>query len=151
MKIEVASVEDLAEVQGMVEACGVGPSWPAEAWQTFVRPSSREGLGSLLLLARGEDGKLWGWLAASRVLERTELEYVLVHGAHRRQGVAAMLVAGWFKWTRAQGVSELTLEVRGSNEEAVRLYRRLGFVEQGRRPSYYRQPSEDALLMGRGI
>jgi ribosomal protein S18 acetylase RimI-like enzyme len=45
-------------------------------------------------------------------------------------------------------VSELTLEVRASNRAALGFYRAQGFEETGRRPRYYADPEEDAVLMG---
>jgi ribosomal-protein-alanine N-acetyltransferase len=43
------------------------------------------------------------------------------------------------------------LEVRASNAVARRLYRSRGFQPVGRRPAYYRQPTEDALVLARGL
>ncbi len=114
-------------------------------------PRVDEGLVRLLLLARGEDGELWGWLAASRVWERSELEYVLVAPARRGQGIAGRLLDGWIDWARAQGVLEMELEVRVSNAGALRLYHQRGFLEQGRRLKYYERPVEDAVLMSRRL
>jgi ribosomal-protein-alanine N-acetyltransferase len=44
-------------------------------------------------------------------------------------------------------IREVTLEVRASNHPALALYRSLGFVETGRRPRYYVDPVEDAVLL----
>lgn len=151
MRIEAASEEALPAVQAMAAASGAGPSWPEEGWGKYLQAAAGEGLGWLLLLARGEGGELWGWLAASRVWERSELDYVLVHPAHRGRGIGGALVDGWMAWSRMQGATELALEVRVSNEGPARLYRRKGFQEQGRRPKYYQMPQEDALLMGRKL
>jgi ribosomal-protein-alanine N-acetyltransferase len=52
---------------------------------------------------------------------------------------------------RAALVKEVVLEVRASNHPALALYRRLGFVESGRRKDYYQIPVEDALLMRLGL
>ena len=41
----------------------------------------------------------------------------------------------------------LTLEVRASNVPAIALYEKLGFSQAGRRPNYYRNPREDALIL----
>ena len=41
----------------------------------------------------------------------------------------------------------LTLEVRASNAPAQALYEKLGFREVGRRPRYYQNPKEDALIL----
>ena len=41
----------------------------------------------------------------------------------------------------------LTLEVRASNAPAISLYQKMGFVQVGRRPNYYHNPKEDALIL----
>jgi len=47
----------------------------------------------------------------------------------------------------SRGVSRIWLEVRVSGSSARRLYEKLGFVESGRRKSYYTEPLEDAIIM----
>jgi ribosomal-protein-alanine N-acetyltransferase len=49
---------------------------------------------------------------------------------------------------RTEQVNELILEVRASNLAALRFYGAFGFKETGRRPRYYADPEEDAVLMG---
>jgi [ribosomal protein S18]-alanine N-acetyltransferase len=44
-------------------------------------------------------------------------------------------------------VREVMLEVREGNHSAQGFYRFLGFREEGRRPGYYADPVEDAVLM----
>ena len=48
---------------------------------------------------------------------------------------------------KAKEVYCLTLEVRASNAPAKALYEALGFAQVGRRPNYYRNPKEDALIL----
>jgi ribosomal-protein-alanine N-acetyltransferase len=76
-----------------------------------------------------------------------ELEFVLVPLQARRQGIGRMLVQALFAWANDLGAQEIWLEVRASNTRAIRLYERCGFVVTGRRPGYYVDPSEDAVLM----
>jgi ribosomal-protein-alanine N-acetyltransferase len=47
----------------------------------------------------------------------------------------------------AAGLTRATLEVRRSNDAALRLYQRFGFAIEGIRPDYYTQPVEDALVL----
>jgi ribosomal protein S18 acetylase RimI-like enzyme len=54
-------------------------------------------------------------------------------------------------WGRERGARKMFLEVRVSNAPARALYRRLGFVETGRRKNYYAEEQEDALTMARRI
>ena len=46
-----------------------------------------------------------------------------------------------------QDVHSLTLEVRRSNEPAIALYAKEGFLQVGCRKNYYRHPTEDALIL----
>ncbi len=46
-----------------------------------------------------------------------------------------------------EGVTAYTLEVRVSNEAAIQMYRKLGFVSEGIRPGFYEKPVEDAMIM----
>jgi ribosomal-protein-alanine N-acetyltransferase len=76
-----------------------------------------------------------------------ELELVLVPAHARRQGIGGMLVQTVLAWARDQGATDIWLEMRESNMRAVGLYQRCGFTTVGRRPGYYVDPTEDALLM----
>ena len=65
----------------------------------------------------------------------------------RGQGVAKKLISVMAEMLKEKELRWLTLEVRPSNAQAVGLYQALGFREVGRRPRYYKKPTEDALLM----
>jgi ribosomal-protein-alanine N-acetyltransferase len=64
----------------------------------------------------------------------------------RRQGQAKALVERLLLNFREHSVRTVFLEVRESNSAALALYEALGFLPIGRRPSYYREPVEAALL-----
>jgi ribosomal-protein-alanine N-acetyltransferase len=72
---------------------------------------------------------------------------VAVHPDFRRQGIAEELVNTLVDNLKKMGSRCLTLEVRASNDPAIALYQKLGFVQVGRRPNYYRNPKEDALIL----
>ncbi|GAC1419101.1 MAG: ribosomal protein S18-alanine N-acetyltransferase [Acidobacteriaceae bacterium] len=76
-----------------------------------------------------------------------ELESVVVSAVFRRGGVGQTLCLSAVEWCREQGAVEVQLEVRAGSHGALSLYRRLGFIEAGRRRGYYREPDDDALLM----
>ncbi len=147
-QIERAGPGNMPEVMAVSDAAQDGPHWPPDAWKNFVEPSSYAGeRKSVILLARMLGGEVVGWLAATGIYETAELEYVLVHPRHRGKGVGRQLLEHWLAWAQRQGALEALLEVRASNVAASRLYRELGFVERGRRQSYYQDPREDAVLM----
>lgn len=150
LRIVRGGVDDLQEVRALASGMAEAPHWPETAWREIASAAGTE-VDRLLLLARSETGELWGWLASSRVAGRSELEFVVVAPQQRGKGIARRLMQAWVGWAREAGAEELLLEVRASNEAALRLYRGLGFEEQGRRPGYYRDPVEAAVLMGRRL
>ncbi|KZN13822.1 GNAT family N-acetyltransferase [Marinomonas sp. TW1] len=77
------------------------------------------------------------WLTASRCVDQSELELILVDSSVRRQGIAKQLVGHWLDSLNQQGVAEFLLEVRESNLAAMHLYEALGFELVGRRKHYY--------------
>jgi ribosomal-protein-alanine N-acetyltransferase len=86
-------------------------------------------------------GFILGWLVADEL----EIIDLVVDPQRRRQGIGQQLLAHLMKETAERGATTVVLEVRQSNEAAQKLYKKLGFLEVGRRPRYY-QGSEDALL-----
>jgi len=75
------------------------------------------------------------------------IDNITIRERFRRRGYASLLVRQVFQTAQANLADNVTLEVRESNQAAVNLYHKLGFVLQGRRKRYYRQPVEDALIM----
>jgi ribosomal-protein-alanine N-acetyltransferase len=72
---------------------------------------------------------------------------IATRGTHRRRGIGeAMLIAAI---EMAQDYDEplVTLEVRVSNEPALKLYEKYGFKEVGRRYRYYSDNHEDAYIL----
>ena len=72
---------------------------------------------------------------------------IAVDPDHRGRGVARELFDELFERTADDPLRGYTLEVRVSNDEAIRLYDRLGFRSRGVRRGYYTDNREDALVM----
>ncbi len=94
-----------------------------------------------------EDGCVAGYIGSQSVMGEADMMNVAVLPLHRRKGIAERLVQALVEALAQQGVHCLTLEVRASNEPAKALYEKLGFASVGRRPNYYRNPREDALIL----
>ena len=93
------------------------------------------------------DNKVVGYIGSQSVMGEADMMNLAVDPDFRCRGIGAELVTALLAYLQERGVSSLTLEVRQSNEKAKRLYSRLGFSEIGRRPNYYRNPREDALIL----
>ncbi|MEK6275562.1 MAG: GNAT family protein [Actinomycetota bacterium] len=74
---------------------------------------------------------------------------LMVAAEERRRGIGTALMGEAVKWARGSGVTKLELHVFPHNEPAIALYRKLGFVDEGRRRRHYRIAGHyvDAILM----
>lgn len=99
-----------------------------------------------LALFPGELPVVQGFAMASQVAGVAELEALVTAPGYRGRGIGACVLQSVIHWSRSVQATRLQLEVRVSNDSAIRLYRRQGFVEDGVRRGYYRNPDEDAVL-----
>jgi ribosomal-protein-alanine N-acetyltransferase len=80
-------------------------------------------------------------------LDEGHITNFAVHGDHRRCHVATRMLLAQCRDAINLGVTQLSLEVRVSNEPARALYGRFGFGPGGVRRGYYNDNGEDALIM----
>jgi ribosomal-protein-alanine N-acetyltransferase len=97
-------------------------------------------------VARGEDGETLAYLLALHAADELHVLNVATAPVHRRRGIGSALVDAALAYAALNGVRLLVLEVRRSNRDAIRLYRRVGFAAIGFRRGYYGD-GEDALDM----
>lgn len=123
------------------------PRWPRSAYLSALDPHAA--LRRVALVAEaGASECPAGFVIASVVPPSAELETIAVAEDRQGQGLGRALLEKLFEELQSEGIREMWLEVRASNEPAVRLYRRMGFVETGCRKAYYADPVEDASVMG---
>ena len=101
---------------------------------------------SLWIVALDGD-QVVGYVGSQTVCGETDVMNIAVHPDFRRRGIAESLIGCLILELKNRGSHSLTLEVRASNEGAIALYEKLGFTQVGRRPRYYRNPREDALIL----
>ena len=94
-----------------------------------------------------QQGEVLGYIGSQSVLPEADVMNLAVAPKGRRQGIARALLTELIRLLHKDGVESLFLEVRVSNEPAIALYRSFGFVQVGRRPKYYVNPMEDALIL----
>jgi ribosomal-protein-alanine N-acetyltransferase len=93
------------------------------------------------------EGVIAGYVGSQTVLDAADMMNLAVSPGHRRKGIGQALVNALVEHLRQNKVIALLLEVRVSNAPAIALYESLGFEQVGRRPKYYHNPREDALIM----
>jgi ribosomal-protein-alanine N-acetyltransferase len=99
---------------------------------------------------RDADGELAGYYLLMYALDEAHLLDVAVAGKRQRQGLGRRLLYQIGARALGQGMESILLEVRPSNERALEVYRRHGYVQIGRRKGYYPAgPAgrEDAIVM----
>jgi ribosomal-protein-alanine N-acetyltransferase len=142
MKIERVGVELLSEIAEIEHMCFTDP-WSAASFTDL------QGNRSVFFVCAREDAKspVLGYVVAWFVFDEAEIGNLAVRPECRRRGVGSALLDAALAEAARRGVAALYLEVRDSNHSARRLYESRGFVEVGRRKSYYRRPTEDALIL----
>lgn len=136
--IKVANLDDVAEIYKIENECFSTP------WSENSIAESIENENTILYIAE-LDGKTAGYMGVQIFSGEGYVTNVATLKEFRRRGVAKALI----KEVMKNEMEFLTLEVRQSNIPAISLYRSLGFVEVGKRPRFYREPTEDAVLMTR--
>ena len=100
-------------------------------------------------LVAEENGIVCGYVGSQTVLDETDMMNIAVHPDFRRKGIAAALIAELVRLLKERGSRILRLEVRESNAPAISLYETMGFTQLGLRKNYYRNPKENALILGK--
>ena len=103
-----------------------------------------------ICLAALDHGVIVGYLVCSRYDTVWHLMNVAIEPARQREGIASTLLERLFEQADRPN-EQYTLEVRTSNDGAIRLYERFGFRAAGRRRAYYHDNREDALIMWRTV
>ena len=102
----------------------------------------------LALWVVAQDGeRVAGYIGSQSVMGEADMMNLAVYPEYRGQGIGEQLVLELIDKLSKNAVSSLTLEVRVSNAAAICLYEKLGFLQVGCRPNYYKAPKEDALIL----
>ena len=121
--------------------------------ESFSLPWSRESyLGELKnkfsnYLVCDYEGKVAAYVGVWVVFEEAHITNVAVGKKYRSRGMGKSLMLEVEKLVRQKGAQTILLEVRPSNEVAIRMYLELGYIPTGLRKAYYSDNQEDAILM----
>ena len=91
--------------------------------------------------------KLVGYICTNYLLDEGHILNLTVHPDFRKQGIASRLVHYIIDLLEKEGCRTIFLEVRISNEAALRMYEKAGFRIISARKAYYTLPVEDAVIM----
>jgi len=155
--IRPASADDILSLRDLERQCATAAHWTE---QQYRQAFQREGVERLVLVAEAAPpqasdsdtrGDLVGFLVARHLAPEWELENIVVAPMARRKGLGLRLLHALLAAAHQRHSDSVFLEVRESNASARTLYEKAGFVQTGRRKSYYKSPAEDALQYRRAI
>lgn len=121
--------------------------------ENFSRPWTETGFFTFLIrqdtlfLVAQENDEILGYCGVVMVQDEGDITNVSVKKEKQNQGIGNRLVQDLIAKTKGQGITRLFLEVRESNQRAIHVYEKAGFVRNGLRKNYYEDPVEHAVLM----
>jgi len=151
MKIRLAHESDLPQLTALSQTAGEAAHWTRQQWldifhsQTLPRLTWIAEVGPAETAAENQTHAV-GFLVAQNSGPEWELENIAVLPECRRQGIARGLLSALLAQARALLAERILLEVRASNQAAIRFYETSGFESLARRRDYYRNPPEDAII-----
>ena len=142
--VRAASCEDIAAIAELERLCFSVP-WSEKALsETLQSPHAR------LFCAEDACGII-AYGGMYLLGDTAEITNIATHPGHRRRGAASAVLCALMAAAADAGAERICLEVRASNTPAEALYASHGFVLDGVRKNYYKQPTEHAHLMSRAL
>jgi ribosomal protein S18 acetylase RimI-like enzyme len=181
IKITRSSLGDLPQLVAISQAAIYAARWTEQQWRDIFHTQNPRRLawmawasgdppnrvdeasggspaGRALLSATPDVGRYGaaspvpiGFLVAQCGGAEWEVENMAVLPSFRRLGAGSALLATLVAEAQLARAERVLLEVRPSNRPAIRLYEQANFVLLARRPGYYQDPVEDALIMVRAL
>ena len=132
-----SDAEEMAEIEML---CFAMP-WSRESfWEELKNDSAIYIVGTI-------QEKVVAYAGAWISFGEAQVTNVAVHPDFRHQGIGTKLFENLIAEVKSRGVTAVTLEVRPSNDAALKLYGKFGLKSVGRRKHYYLDNDEDALIL----
>ena len=141
IRIRQAKLYDVPAM-ARIERDSFGSPWSAEE---ITKDVTAGGNVYVAVAECGEEKAGYGEIR--NIAGEAQVYNIAIAPEFRRAGIGEALLRHMIARAEEDGCTLVTLEVRGGNEAAMALYKKLGFREVGRRKGYYAKGGEDAVLM----
>lgn len=138
-------LEDLDDVL-QIEEKTFSPPWSRKSFEMEIN----ENLLSTNIVAQYQE-KILGYAGMWTVIDEGHITNIAVDEEYKGKSIGNYLLMGLIKQAINNGIYKITLEVRKSNQVAINLYKKHGFIEAGIRKDYYVNEKEDAIIMWKTI
>jgi ribosomal-protein-alanine N-acetyltransferase len=140
--IRKMSIQDVPAVS-QIDHMSFSLPWPEHSFQYEVA----ENRSARCFVAETEDKRIAAMIVSWIIVDEMHIATIATHPDFRRQGIGEQILREALLDGKDVGAQLAFLEVRAGNEAAQTMYRKFGFAITGRRPRYYRDNAEDAILM----
>lgn len=137
MKIDRITEEDCRELSILDIQCFAVP-WSEKSFLEETK-------NSLATYYVAREDKIIGYCGFWKVLDEGQVTNIAVLPEYRNRGVASALIEKMLE--DCSDMKQIILEVRQSNDAAIKLYEKYGFKKAGVRKNFYRSPQEDGIVM----
>lgn len=141
--IRQATVDDVDDIYEIERLCFSEP-WSRDSMVYELSENPRA-----FYIAAELDGKVVGYAGLWWIGDEGHITNVAVRPGYRNRHIGNGIIQVMIDFTTQEGIMHHTLEVRRSNQPAINLYEKFGFVVEGVRKEYYANNKEDALIMWR--
>ncbi|NCA98942.1 MAG: ribosomal-protein-alanine N-acetyltransferase [Clostridia bacterium] len=144
--VRPARLDDLSSLVRLEQTCFAIP-WTEQSLRSDLENPSL----ARYFVAESKTSGVIGYIACYQAADTAQITNLAVLPDFRRQGVGELLLGTLLEWAHASQVATVDLEVRSSNESAIRLYQKMGFAKVGVRRAYYSDNNENANIMLKNI
>lgn len=146
MLIRAAVPGDIPQMMEVIEQSDTAAHWSAREYDTLFAVDAPKRV-AIVAANEAANDEIAGFVVARCGEEEWEIENIVVVVKFQRRGIGEGLIRELMRNARQTSVESVLLEVRESNVPARALYEKAGFMEDGRRRRYYKNPEEDAVLL----
>ena len=140
VNIQAMEIKDVPEVAALEKLYFTSP------WSEKALTDTLENPLSYFLCAKN-DNKLIGYAGMYSVNSEGYICNILVDKDFRSKKIGTSLLNELLNYSKSKALKFLSLEVRKSNDQAIKFYKNIGFEVQGTRKNFYSFPKEDAIIM----
>lgn len=144
VNVREMTLDDLDSIL-YIENSSFATPWTRESFEKEIRNNQ---LAKYLVIEYGN--QIVGYGGMWFIIDEAHITNIAIEKEFRNKRLGSFLVKAMIEYAEKLGIHRMTLEVRQSNISAQRLYEKFGFRPCGKRPKYYQDNNEDAIIMWRG-
>lgn len=141
IKVKPMTIEHIKKIHQIEELSFPEDPWPLPAFEMELKNPNA------IYMVACKNGVVLGYAGMHHIMDVAEIVNMAVSPSFRGQKIGNQLMEGLLTRAFDLGVTTISLEVRQTNYNAIKLYQNHGFTAIATRYNYYKKPSENAIVM----